>query len=176
MYGNFEEERDQPLRARSIYESAIKVLRGGEATEICLKWAEIEQRLGDINRAWSIYVYASSICDLRTSPQLWTKWEAFEIRYGGEYSLNKMLGIKRMVEAKYNDVNSIASGCAGSGSDEEVGSERDDAMEAEESDARVPAGFVPAKDRGEIKGSVGRVVTATGTEVNPDAIDFDMEG
>jgi len=40
----------------------------------------------------------------------------------------------------------------------------------------APAGFVPRKDSGGIKGFVGKVVTATGTEVNSDAIDLDMDG
>jgi len=132
MYGNLEEERGQPLFARSIYKRAIEALRGEEATEMCLKLAEREQSIGDIDSAWTIYVYASQIWDPRSSTRLWTKWEAFEIQYGGEDSLKQMLSIKRKVLEQYNDVNFIASGCAGSGSIEEVGSETDDAMAAVE--------------------------------------------
>ena len=43
-------------------------------------------------------------------------------------------------------------------------------------EAMAPAGFVPRKDSGGIKGFVGKMVTATGTEVNSDAIDLDMDG
>jgi len=97
------------------------------------------------------------------------------------------------VQAQYNtDVNFIASqalargqakaggggggGGAGSGSDEEVGSERGDAMAALEREVRAPAGFVAAKDGGGIKGSIRNVAATASAEVNPDAIDLDMDG
>ena len=54
--------------------------------------------------------------------------------------------------------------------------EKGDAMGALEREVMAPAGFVPAKDRGGIKGFVGKVVTATGTEANSDAIGLDMDG
>jgi len=176
---------------RPIYERAIEALPDSEAKEMCLKFAEMERRLGEIDRARAIYGHASQFCDPRISPEFWTKWEDFEIKHGNEDTFKEMLRIKRSVQAQYNtDVNFIASqalargqaksggasGGAGSGSDEEAEAERGDAMAALEREVRAPAGFVPAKDSGGIKGSVGKVVTTTSTEVNPDAIDLDMDG
>lgn len=177
---------------RPIYERAIEALPDSEAKEMCLKFAEMERRLGEIDRSRAIYGHASQFCDPRISPEFWTRWEHFEITHGNEDTFKEMLRIKRSVQAQYNtDVNFIASqalargqaksggisgGDAGSGSDEEAGAERGDAMAALEREVRAPAGFVPAKDSGGIKGSIGKVVTATSTEVNPDAIDLDMDG
>jgi len=176
---------------RPIYERAIEALPDSEAKEICLKFAEVEQRLGEIDRARAIYGHASQFCDPRISPHFWTKWEAFEIRHGNEDTFKEMLRIKRSVQAQYNtDVNFIASqalaraqpksggaiGRARSGSDEQGGSQRADAMGALEREVRAPAGFVPAKDSGGIEGSVGKMVATTGTEANPDAMDLDIDG
>jgi len=73
-----------------------------------------------------------------------------EIQHGNEGTLKEMLRMKRSVQAQYNtDVNFIAS--------------------------EALAG-VQARSGRWIKGSVGKVVTATGAEVNPDAIDWDMDG
>jgi len=135
---------------RPIYERAIEALRDSEAKEICLKFTEMERDLGEIDRARAIYSLASQLYDPRTSPHFWTKWEAFEIQHGNEDSLMEMLRMKRSVQAQYNtDVNFIAS----------------------EALARVQA----RSGRG-IKGYVGKVVTATRTEANPDAIYWDMDG
>ncbi|PWW80625.1 protein prenylyltransferase [Tuber magnatum] len=177
---------------RPIYERAIEALPDSEAKEMCLKFAEMERRLGEIDRARAIYGHASQFCDPRISPQFWTKWEAFEIQHGNEDTFKEMLRIKRSVQAQYNtDVNFIASqalargqakagsgsgsGGAGSGSDGE-GGERGDAMVALEREVRAPAGFVAAKEGGGIEGSVGNVATTASTEANPDAIDLDMDG
>ena len=135
---------------RPIYERAIEALRDSEAKEMCLKFAGMERDLGEIDRARVIYSHASQLCDPRISPHFWDEWEGFEIQHGNEDTFKEMLRIKRSVQAQYNtDVNFIAS----------------------EALARVQAGSGRW-----IKGSVGNVVTAAGTEVKRDAIDWDMDG
>jgi len=117
---------------------------------MCLKFTKMERDLGEIDRARAIYSFASQLYDPRTSPHFWTKWEGFEIQHGNEGTFKEILRMKRSVQAQYNtDVNFIAS----------------------EALARVQA-----RPGRWIKGSVGKVVTATGTEVNPDSIDWDMDG
>ena len=86
---------------RPIYERAIAALPDMEARDMCLKFAEMERRLGEIDRARAIYGHASQFCDPRTTPTFWSKWEAFEVQYGNEDTFKEMLRIKRSVQAQY---------------------------------------------------------------------------
>ncbi|KAL7270123.1 pre-mRNA-splicing factor syf1 [Rhizina undulata] len=168
---------------RPIYERAIEALPDKEAKEMCLKFAEMERRLGEIDRARAIYGHASQFCDPRTSPAFWTKWETFEIQHGNEDTFKEMLRIKRSVQAQYNtDVNFIASQALARGQqqaghsqngDSDEDTEKRDAMEALEREARAPMGFVAATD-GLVK-AIEPIVKVTQAEENPDAIDLDME-
>ena len=172
---------------RPIYEQAIDVLPDAEVVDMCLKFADMEKRLGEIDRSRAIFAHASQFCDPRTHRDFWQRWHEFEVQHGNEDTFKEMLRIKRSVQAKFNtDVNFIASqalakqqqqqqasaqgvedteGGAEAGQDPEVM----DAMAALERQARAPVGFVAASD-GPRPGNVPvePVVTA-----NPDAIDID---
>lgn len=86
---------------RPIYERAITALPDTEAKEMCLKFAEMERRLGEIDRARAIYGHASQFADPRRDPAFWTKWESFEVQHGNEDTFKDMLRIKRSVQAQY---------------------------------------------------------------------------
>ena len=86
---------------RPIYERAIAALPDKEARDMCLRFAEMERRLGEIDRARAIYGHASQFCDPRTTPSFWSKWEAFEVQHGNEDTFKEMLRIKRSVQAQY---------------------------------------------------------------------------
>ncbi|EZF75879.1 pre-mRNA-splicing factor syf1 [Trichophyton soudanense CBS 452.61] len=86
---------------RPIYERAIAALPDKEAKDMCLKFAEMERRLGEIDRARAIYGHASQFCDPRTNAEFWQKWEAFEVQHGNEDTFKEMLRIKRSVQAQY---------------------------------------------------------------------------
>ncbi|KIN00237.1 hypothetical protein OIDMADRAFT_164500 [Oidiodendron maius Zn] len=159
---------------RAIYEKAISTLPDNEARDMCLKFADMEKRLGEIDRARAIYGHASQFCDPRTTPTFWQKWESFEVQHGNEDTYKEMLRIKRSVQAQYNtDVNFIASQAlarsqqqANGEGDEEEGVDAD-AMAALEQ-ARAPVGFVAAST-GPQGGNIQQPVVAA----NPDAIDVD---
>ncbi|KAK1766773.1 Pre-mRNA-splicing factor syf1 [Phialemonium atrogriseum] len=161
---------------RPIYERAIAALPDKEARDMCLKFADMEKRLGEIDRARAIYGHASQFCDPRTNPGFWTKWEQFEVQHGNEDTYKEMLRIKRSVQAQYNtDVNFIASQALARSqkrAEEEAGEEADpevaDAMEQLERQARAPAGFVAATD-----GPTGGIPGQPAVASNPDAIDLD---
>ena len=89
---------------RPIYERAIAALPDREAKDMCLKFAEMERRLGEIDRARAIYGHASQFCDPRMNPGFWQKWEAFEVQHGNEDTFKEMLRIKRSVQAQYKYV------------------------------------------------------------------------
>lgn len=86
---------------RPIYERAIAALPDSEAKDMCLKFAEMERRLGEIDRARAIYGHASQFCDPRTNKGFWDKWEQFEVQHGNEDTFKEMLRIKRSVQAQY---------------------------------------------------------------------------
>ena len=149
---------------RGIYERAIAALPDKEAAGMCVKFAEMERRLGEIDRARAIYGHASQFCDPRVATEFWKKWEGFEVQHGNEDTFKEMLRIKRSVQAQFNtDVNFIASQAiarqqaqqAGAGygtgaemdvedDGEPVEGEKADAMAALERQARAPMGFVAA--------------------------------
>lgn len=89
---------------RPIYERAIAALPDKEAKDMCLKFAEMERRLGEVDRARAIYGHASQFCDPRTNAGFWQKWEAFEVQHGNEDTFKEMLRIKRSVQAQYKYV------------------------------------------------------------------------
>src|SRR6478735_1644992 len=157
---------------RPIYERAIATLPDAEARDMCLKFADMEKRLGEIDRARAIYGHASQFCDPRTSPEFWKKWESFEVQHGNEDTYKEMLRIKRSVQAQYNtDVNFIASQALarsqrrpGGADDAEI----TDAMAALERQSRAPQGFVAAST-----GPVGGTPATTAVTSNPDAIEID---
>ncbi|KAJ5713300.1 uncharacterized protein N7483_010481 [Penicillium malachiteum] len=169
---------------RPIYERAIAALPDQEAKEMCLKFAEMERRLGEIDRARAIYGHASQFCDPRTNAPFWQKWEAFEVQHGNEDTFKEMLRIKRSVQAQYNtDVNFIASQAIARSQQkqgEEEGQEGDedtnraDAMAEIERLARAPVGFVAAStgpEGGNRPPPAGQEPPAA--QANPDAIDLD---
>lgn len=90
---------------RPIYERAVEILPDDEAKEMCLKFAEMERRLGEIDRARAIYGHASQFCDPRTNSDFWQKWETFEVQHGNEDTFKEMLRIRRSVQAKFKYVS-----------------------------------------------------------------------
>ncbi|CAG8471991.1 15026_t:CDS:10 [Acaulospora morrowiae] len=95
---------------REIYERAIEVLPDKEAKDMSLKYAELERKLGEIDRARALYAHASQFCDPRTVPSFWQIWHEFEVKHGNEDTFKEMLRIKRSVQAQYNtEVNFISA-------------------------------------------------------------------
>src|SRR5215469_2862749 len=86
---------------RPIYERAIATLPDKEAKDMCLKFAEMERRLGEVARARAIYGHGSQFCDPRREPGFWQTWEKFEVNNGNEDTFKEMLRIKRSVQQKF---------------------------------------------------------------------------
>lgn len=87
---------------RPIYEKAIEVLPDDKARDMCLRFADLERKLGEIDRARAVYAHCSQICDPRTTASFWQKWKEFEVQHGNEDTMREMLRIKRSVQATYN--------------------------------------------------------------------------
>ena len=69
---------------------------------MCLRFAAMERKLGEIDRARAIYAHASQFCDPRIHQNFWAEWNAFEIETGSEDTFREMLRIKRSVQAQFN--------------------------------------------------------------------------
>lgn len=87
---------------RQIYERAIDILQDDQAREMCLRFADLERKLGEIDRARAIYAHCSQMCDPRTTAHFWNTWKEFEVHHGNEDTMREMLRIKRSVQATYN--------------------------------------------------------------------------
>lgn len=64
---------------RPIYEKAIEELPSDRARDMCLRFAELEKKLGEIDRARAVYAHASQMCDPRVHPSFWDIWKDFEV-------------------------------------------------------------------------------------------------
>ncbi|KAK1327238.1 hypothetical protein QJS10_CPA01g01081 [Acorus calamus] len=97
-------------KTREIYEQAIESgLPDKDVKTMCLKYAELEKSLGEIDRARAVYVFASQFADPRTDQNFWAKWHEFEVQHGNEDTFREMLRIKRSVSASYSQTNLILS-------------------------------------------------------------------
>lgn len=72
---------------------------------MCMKYAELERNLGEIDRARAIYVHAAQMADPRSDSEFWSKWNDFEVQHGNEDTFREMLRIKRSVSASYSQVS-----------------------------------------------------------------------
>ncbi|KDP20896.1 hypothetical protein JCGZ_21367 [Jatropha curcas] len=92
-------------KTREIYEQAIQEPGGlpdKDVKTMCLKYAELEKSLGEIDRARAIYVYASQLADPRTDADFWNKWHEFEVQHGNEDTFRDMLRTKRSASASHS--------------------------------------------------------------------------
>lgn len=88
---------------RETYDQAIEYgLADKELKTICLKYAELEKGLGEIERARALHVFASQFSDPRSDVAFWNQWRDFEVQHGNEITFRDMLHTKRSVSANYS--------------------------------------------------------------------------
>lgn len=93
-------------KTREIYEQAITSgVPDKDVKTMCMKYAELEKSLGEIDRARGIFVYASQLADPRSDADFWNKWHEFEVQHGNEDTFREMLRIKRSVSASYSQTH-----------------------------------------------------------------------
>ncbi|KAJ3055132.1 pre-mRNA-splicing factor syf1 [Rhizophlyctis rosea] len=184
---------------REIYEKAIEVLPDRKARDMCVRFSDMETRLGEIDRARAIWGYASQFSDPRMDVEFWKLWHEFEVKHGNEDTFKEMLRIKRSVQAKFNtDVTFITAQILANQANEAIAASAASAapstmaeLEAEETE-RLEAeavaaakaqkegantrvvGFVRAKKtEPELRGNAEE--EAGGASANPDAIEIDED-
>lgn len=57
-------------RTREIFEKAIESLPEKQVKEYCIRFANLERKLGEIDRARAIYIHCSQFCDPRVRTRL----------------------------------------------------------------------------------------------------------
>ncbi|XP_022667521.1 pre-mRNA-splicing factor SYF1-like isoform X2 [Varroa destructor] len=87
---------------RPIYEKAIENLPDADSIVMCMQFAQLECKLGEVDRARAIWMHCSQMCDPRTQPQFWSAWKEFEVSHGNTDTAREMLRIKRSVQATFN--------------------------------------------------------------------------
>lgn len=85
---------------REIYETAIEEeppneLPDADVRSMGLRYAQLERKLGEIDRARAIFVHVSSLCDPRRDKAFWAEWKQFEVAHGNEDTFREMLRIQR---------------------------------------------------------------------------------
>nr|CAH8862988.1 unnamed protein product [Trichobilharzia regenti] len=124
---------------RSAYEQAIERLPEQHARQMCLRFADLERKLGEIDRARAVYAYCAQMCDPRTETQFWQIWKDFEVTHGNEDTLREMLRIRRSVQATYNTrVSFVASQLQTN--EELVTAPKDEMQKLDKSAAAIAAG------------------------------------
>jgi pre-mRNA-splicing factor SYF1 len=133
---------------RSIFERALEVLPDRQTAQMCMRFAGMERKLGEIDRARAIYAHASQFCDPRVHPEFWKEWNQFEVETGSEDTFKEYLRIKRSVQSQYNTETSfLAAHALGAQKDSEKGVgdiPAVDAMAAAEKQATKGPAFVKA--------------------------------
>ena len=94
-------------KVREIYESAIEStehpLSDVDTLKLVIQYANLERKLGEVDRARAILTHGSSIANPAKHKDFWREWNSFEVRHGNEESFREMLRIKRSVAASYSD-------------------------------------------------------------------------
>lgn len=87
---------------REILDKALEVLRDDDSRSIGIEYADLETKLGEIDRARAIYSYVSQISNPATTETFWKAWYDFEVDHGNEETFRDMRRIKRTMEARFS--------------------------------------------------------------------------
>eukprot|EP00923_Selenidium_pygospionis_P055304 GHVN01096409.1.p1 GENE.GHVN01096409.1~~GHVN01096409.1.p1 ORF type:complete len:968 (+),score=240.43 GHVN01096409.1:10-2913(+) len=94
------------IRTRPIYEEAIDALNSdSDIRDMCLRFANMERGVGEVDRVREIYKHASQYCNPVREGDFWREWREYEVSHGSEDSFRDMLRIKRSVQAQYTQVH-----------------------------------------------------------------------
>jgi pre-mRNA-splicing factor SYF1 len=178
-------------KTRPVYERAIAELNDDMSRDLCVQYASVEAKLGEVDRARAVFQHGSQFADPRKHGDYWAKWKGFEEVHGNEDTFRDMLRVQRSVETANSQVNYLAeemmfaeAQAAGVQPSGEVAAgtgvggiallaeqEAREAAAAQESHKRK---FVAASSSGE-EPVAKTVKTTAGLEANPDEIDIDID-
>ena len=85
------------VSTREIYSKALEMLPDKFAREMAIKFATMETKLGEVDRARAIFGYGSQISDPRLYPDYWKSWHEFEVKFGNEDTYKEMLRFLKLI-------------------------------------------------------------------------------
>ena len=88
-------------KTRDIYQHAVDALPTTQVPGMCERYANLERKLGEIDRARAIYMHGAQQVDPASDASYWPTWHDFEVAHGNEDTFREMLRIKRSVRAVY---------------------------------------------------------------------------
>ena len=94
-------------KARKLYEAAFEyIVIPEDVIQVGLRFANIEKKLGEIDRARGIFQYVAQFCDPRSEADkgFWSSWNDFEVYHGNESTYREMMRTKRTVTTKFMGV------------------------------------------------------------------------
>jgi len=152
-------------KTREIYEASISSLPDMQAAEMCRRFADVEVKLGEVDRARDVLGHGSQFCDPRKEKEYWEKWHQFEVHHGNEDTFRDMLRIKRSVQLQYTQITfsghdmSAAAAAAAEVADKDVVDPKTAMSELESKADQVREMEEPVPE----------------AQANPDEIDIDMD-
>jgi len=79
-------------RTRPIYKKAIETLKAYDFLKFGIRFANLEKKLGEIDRARQLFGYISQAADPNLDEySFWNQYEEFEIECGNEDTFKEMM-------------------------------------------------------------------------------------
>ena len=93
------------IKTRELYERGFELLQGNDLIQAGLRFAKLERKLNEFERARAIYQHLSQYCNPRLKEHeegFWSVWEKFEVYHGNEDTYSDYMRAKRSVEIRYS--------------------------------------------------------------------------
>jgi pre-mRNA-splicing factor SYF1 len=94
-------------RTRQIFEKAITLLPDKYVKGFCLRYANLEKKLGEVDRTRAIFIHCSQFCPPALHSDFWEEWSNFEVAHGNVDTVKEMFRIKRSVTAQYASITPL---------------------------------------------------------------------
>lgn len=92
-------------RARSVYERAIASHQGATLIQWCCRYAALETKLMEFDRARCVFAHGAQAADPEKFPLFWTEYEKFELTHGTKETYAEMLALKNVVSAHFSQAH-----------------------------------------------------------------------
>ena len=125
-------------KAREVYEYAIGVFKDERAAQWCIKYAGLETKLLEFDRARAIWIHGGQFADPSQMPSYWDAYEQFEKMYGTQETYKEMFSQKNISSARFN--RRIHIGMSEAGRDLAPEKEEDELRQAEAAQDLLNAG------------------------------------
>jgi pre-mRNA-splicing factor SYF1 len=155
-------------KTREIYEAAITQLPEDHLLTMSMRYADLERKLGEIDRARAIYTFASQFADTQTNADFWKLWHDFEVHFGNPQTFQDMLRVSKSVAAQRSQMNLMGSTVKNTPLEEEkkatLKRQREEAVEAS---GAMAAAEIAIEDR---KEAMTQAAAEAKVKVNPEII------